>query len=77
MEEATYDIIHDKGTFDVVVMNPDLDNEAYARSLRFRLKKGGIFIITSCNCTSDELDQIYAKEGLFKKVEEIKGYKSF
>jgi len=49
-------VIHDKGTFDVVVMNPDLDNHAYAVSLRYRLKKGGIFIITSCNCTSDELD---------------------
>eukprot|EP00347_Sterkiella_histriomuscorum_P015857 403355419 len=77
IEEAEYDIIHDKGTFDVIVMNPELSNDAYAEAIRFKLKKGGIFIITSCNCTSEELDSIYVKKGLFKKKDEIKGYKSF
>ncbi|CDW78899.1 methyltransferase-like protein 10 [Stylonychia lemnae] len=77
LDQQQFDVIHDKGTFDVVVMNPDLDNHDYAVSLRYRLKKGGIFIITSCNCTSEELDQIFQKPGVFKKKEEIKGYKSF
>lgn len=58
-------------------MNKDLDNKAYAEAIRFRLKSGGIFIITSCNCTSEELDQIFEGPSLFKKREEIKGYKQF
>ena len=81
VEEGQYDVIHDKGTFDVVFMNEDLDNKAYAKSLCYRLKKSkeSVFIITSCNCTSSELDEIFLtdREGnsLFEKVEEIKGYK--
>lgn len=58
-------------------MNKDLDNNAYAESMRFRLKKGGIFIITSCNLTTLELDSIFEGPGLFKKKDEIKGCKSF
>ena len=77
VEQEQYDVIHDKGTFDVVFMNKDLDNIAYAEAIRHRLKKSGIFIITSCNCTSAELDVIFEGPGLFMKKEEIKGYKSF
>ena len=63
MDENAYDVIHDKGTFDVVFMNEDLDNKAYARGINHRLKKEhGIFIITSCNCTSSELDEIFLKD---------------
>ena len=83
VEESTYDVIHDKGTFDVVFMNEHLDNKAYARAVRHRLKSSpeSAFIITSCNCTSNELDDIFLKDSdgkpLFEKVEEIKGYKQF
>ena len=79
MEEGRYDVIHDKGTFDVVYMNKDLDNTLYAKAILHRLKNSpeSVFIITSCNCTSSELDEIYAHQDLFVKVEEIKGYKSF
>ncbi len=82
MDENAYDVIHDKGTFDVVFMNEDLDNKAYARAINHRLKKEhGIFIITSCNCTSSELDEIFLKDSdgrqLFSLIEEIKGYKQF
>ena len=64
-------------------MNEDLDNKAYAKAVRFRLNPSSdsIFIITSCNCTSNELDEIFLKDSegkvLFEKVEEIKGYKQF
>ena len=81
IEEGAFDVIHDKGTFDVVFMNEELDNKAYAKAIRFRLKPSSesIFIITSCNCTSNELDEIFLKDAegkvLFEKVEEIKGYK--
>lgn len=33
----TFDIIHDKGTFDVVYMNAELENSAYAQAMHFRL----------------------------------------
>ncbi len=60
VDQGKYDIIHDKGTFDVIFMNKDLDNQAYAQAIRYRLKEGsGRFIITSCNCTSSELDTIF------------------
>ena len=69
-------MIHDKGTFDVVYMNRDLNNNDYAVAMRHRLSKTNpkaVFIITICNCTSLELDEIFG--GLFEKVQEIKGYK--
>ena len=81
LEENRFDVIHDKGTFDVVFMNKELDNKAYAKAINHRLNKNNkdssIFIITSCNCTSTELDEIFAADDLFTKVEEIKGYKTF
>ena len=75
----TYDIIHDKGTFDVVYLNKDLDNRKYGEAIRSRMKdeSGAVFILTSCNLTSIEIDNIFVGEGLFSKKEEIKGYKSF
>jgi hypothetical protein len=70
-------VIHDKGTFDVVFMNKDLDNKLYAKAIRYRLKQDGVFILTSCNLTSIEMDDIFVGEGLFRKKEEITGYKKF
>lgn len=80
VEEGAYDIIYDKGTFDVVFMNHELSNEGYARAVHFRLSKtnpNAIFIITSCNCTSAELDAIFCSQGLFQRKEEITGYRQF
>ncbi len=39
IDESNFDIIHDKGTFDVVYMNKDLDNADYAKALHFRLSR--------------------------------------
>lgn len=58
-------------------MNKELSNEDYAKAMRYRLKEGGILVLTSCNLTSEEMDKIFVKENLFKKKDEIKGYKSF
>ena len=73
-------MIYDKGTFDVVYMNHELSNEGYARAVHHRLSSenpNAIFIITSCNCTTTELDAIFCAEGLFRKKCEIKGYRTF
>jgi len=78
VDGGIYDIIHDKGTFDVVYMNKDLSNSDYARAIHHRLSKknpDAVFILTSCNLTSEEMDEIFAAEGLFKKLSEIKGYR--
>jgi hypothetical protein len=58
-EGDKYDIIHDKGTFDVVFMNKDLNNSDYAKAMHHRLSKSNnkaVFILTSCNLTSAEMD---------------------
>ena len=70
MEEGMYDLIYDKGTFDVVYLNPELSNEAYARAIHFRLSStnpNAALIITSGNCTSEELDTFFCQENLFVK----------
>ena len=79
-DKDKFDIIHDKGTFDVVFMNHDLNNVDYAKAMRHRLNDGNpeaFFILTSCNCTSTELDDIFVGPGLFEKKTEIKGYRQF
>lgn len=79
-EQGKYDMIHDKGTFDVVYMNKDLSNHDYARAMHHRLSKTNdkaVFVLTSCNLTSTEMDEIFAAEGLFRKLTEIKGYRQF
>lgn len=57
-----WDVVLDKGTFDAVCLSPEQDAqtgrrvcEGYrARVLRL-LKPGGLFLVTSCNWTEDEL----------------------
>ena len=71
LDHNRYDIIHDKGTFDVVVMNKDLDNRAYARAMRHRLNSNNpnaVFILTSCNLTTDEMDEIFVGPDLLQKA---------
>ena len=78
VDGGRYDIIYDKGTFDVVYMNNELSNEGYAQAMHHRMNSSNpnaIFIITSCNCTSEELDQIFCAQGLFQKKFEIRGYR--
>ena len=80
VDSGVFDVIHDKGTFDVIYMNKDLSNEDYARAIHFRLSRenpNAVFILTSCNLTSTEMDGIFAAPGLFKKLQEIKGYRQF
>ena len=62
IDEGNYDIIHDKGTFDVVLMNKDLSNTDYAKAMQHRLSKTNdkaVFVLTSCNLTSTEMDEIF------------------
>jgi SAM-dependent methyltransferase len=60
-----YDIILDKGTYDAISLNPDdarTQRCRYLRSLCQLVRPGGLFIITSCNWTRDELLQHFGSE---------------
>lgn len=56
---ATYDVIHDKGTFDAVSLmsDPKQSRCKYLRTVHDSLHEHGWFIITSCNWTKEELDR--------------------
>ncbi|XP_030761994.1 EEF1A lysine methyltransferase 2 [Sitophilus oryzae] len=59
--EHTYDIIHDKGTYDAISLseNSKESREMYIVSIKQALKPNGNFIITSCNWTHSELQEQY------------------
>ncbi|XP_053731705.1 EEF1A lysine methyltransferase 2 isoform X1 [Synchiropus splendidus] len=53
-----FDVCIDKGTFDAVSLNPDTTvdhKKLYVQALKGALTDGGLFSITSCNWTKDQL----------------------
>ncbi|XP_064536567.1 EEF1A lysine methyltransferase 2 [Drosophila montana] len=66
---GTYDIVHDKGTYDAVSLCPDNPKEQRTNYLatvaQLLHDENSLFIITSCNWTEDELLQSF--EHLFVK----------
>lgn len=59
-EESGWDVVTDKGTFDAICLaSPGEDGRRICEDYKPRVlrlvKKGGLFIITSCNWTEDEL----------------------
>ncbi|XP_057704520.1 EEF1A lysine methyltransferase 2 isoform X4 [Corythoichthys intestinalis] len=67
-----YDVCVDKGTFDAISLNPDNRSEAkmlYVQALKDSLKDQGLFSITSCNWTKEQLLERFG-EG-FKFVQEL------
>ncbi|XP_048406641.1 EEF1A lysine methyltransferase 2 isoform X4 [Stegostoma tigrinum] len=55
---SQYEICIDKGTFDAISLSPDHSTEKlslYRQALHSVLKDGGLFLITSCNWTKEEL----------------------
>ncbi|RKF57550.1 Protein-lysine N-methyltransferase EFM4 [Golovinomyces cichoracearum] len=56
-----WDVVLDKGTFDAISLSYERDNhgrrihESYCEKICPLVKKGGIFLITSCNWTEEEL----------------------
>mmetsp|Transcript_14202 Transcript_14202/g.16426 ORF Transcript_14202/g.16426 Transcript_14202/m.16426 type:complete len:101 (-) Transcript_14202:21-323(-) len=53
-------------------------NSEYAKAMYYRMRKADSsrLIVTSCNCTASELDEVFC-ERYFKKTTEICGYKRF
>ncbi|KAM4729663.1 EEF1A lysine methyltransferase 2 [Anableps anableps] len=71
-ELAGFDVCIDKGTFDAISLNPDNNKECkklYVHTLKNALKDKGIFAITSCNWTKEQLLERFC-EG-FEFVQEL------
>ncbi|KAL8989671.1 MAG: hypothetical protein Q9177_001496 [Variospora cf. flavescens] len=60
-KEGAFDVVLDKGTFDAVSLNAETDAEGkrvcegYRGRVLEMVKKGGRFLVTSCNWTEEEL----------------------
>jgi len=68
----TFDVIHDKGSFDAYMMNKSNTLENYHRYIKSYSKNGTTLIITSCNNTREELRKKFPLEKGFKYIDEIK-----
>ena len=68
----TFDVIHDKGSFDAYMMNKKNTLEQYHKYIKSYSKNGTILIITSCNNTREELKSKFPLEKGFQFIEEIK-----
>lgn len=57
--DGQFDIIHDKGTYDAMCLNANINEfrPKYLNNIWSSLIFEGLFIITSCNWTKDELNQ--------------------
>lgn len=71
--EQQFDVILDKGTFDAISLNPDQEKakekgiagprELYIEAVNKIINRNnnGLFLITSCNWTKDELIKLFAQ----------------
>ncbi|KAI3641716.1 hypothetical protein MIR68_000284 [Amoeboaphelidium protococcarum] len=65
---AKYDVVLDKGTFDAISLMPGKDQidakeivNQYASNVSNMLTESGLFIITSCNWTREELERKFSQ----------------
>ncbi|WBW71182.1 elongation factor EF-1 alpha (eEF1A) methyltransferase Efm4 [Schizosaccharomyces osmophilus] len=66
--DRTWDLILDKGTFDAISLSSDkLDgvplNQVYVDRIHEMLSPTGVFLITSCNWTLEELSERFLNKG--------------
>ncbi|MBN3324562.1 EFMT2 methyltransferase, partial [Atractosteus spatula] len=69
---GTFDVCVDKGTFDAISLNPDSTAQGttrYVQALRSVLRQEGLFLITSCNWTREQLLHVFS-EG-FELLQEL------
>jgi len=66
-DEEKFDLIHDKGTFDAFMLNKSNSNINYAEYIYYKLKKTGIFIITSCNHLKSDLLNFFIEDPKLNK----------
>ena len=60
-----YDVCLDKGTYDAISLSPHVPQlncrESYARCVQEIVRSGGMFILTSCNWTEEELKEHFTQ----------------
>ncbi|EPY50563.1 methyltransferase [Schizosaccharomyces cryophilus OY26] len=66
--DGTWDLILDKGTFDAIslsteTLNGSPLNQVYVDRIHEMLSPKGLFLITSCNWTLEELSERFVKKG--------------
>ncbi|EGC39609.1 hypothetical protein DICPUDRAFT_147579 [Dictyostelium purpureum] len=63
--QETFDVVLDKGTFDAIALSENRDEMKilYKQHVETILKSDGLFIITSCNYTENELKKYYTGDG--------------
>ncbi|CAI4218012.1 unnamed protein product [Parascedosporium putredinis] len=60
-QDAGWDVVLDKGTFDAICLSDQLDDrgrricEGYKEKVPTLVRPGGLFVVTSCNWTEEEL----------------------
>ncbi|KAJ3662963.1 hypothetical protein Zmor_007277 [Zophobas morio] len=69
--EGQFDVIHDKGTYDAISLNANIKEHrvTYLKNIFKGLTDTGLFIITSCNWTKNELVEQFTD--YFELVNEI------
>ena len=81
---VSYNVILDKGTFDAIALasslaentgdtgleSADIPRNLYVPKIHALLKNDGIFVITSCNFTTDEIQNHFSK--YFNYIQDIK-----
>ncbi|ORY01106.1 S-adenosyl-L-methionine-dependent methyltransferase [Clohesyomyces aquaticus] len=78
-----FDVVLDKGTFDAICLSQEADAqgrricEGYSERVEAVVKKGGRFLITSCNWTADELRGWFEVDGGQLEYEDAVKYPSF
>lgn len=61
--DSKFDFIFDKGTFDAISLNPEVtplvSSKIYMNFILNSLEDGGVFMLTSCNWTKDQLLSLF------------------
>ncbi|KAJ8906904.1 hypothetical protein NDN08_003388 [Rhodosorus marinus] len=60
LETRSFEVVHDKGTLDAMYLSSDENLGLYMRNLARVLTDRGLFIITSCNLTKEELMRLFS-----------------
>ena len=61
--EERFGLVLDKGTFDAYMLGATASVDRYAASVLAALKPGGVFVITTCNSTADEVAALFTARG--------------
>ena len=62
-----FGLVLDKGTFDAYMLGAAASVDRYAASVRAALKPGGVFVVTTCNSTADEVAALFTARGFVER----------